>query len=228
MLRYILCRFKDLIFRFRNRHKVKIGTNCRVNNTIFEGKNSVADGTKLLNCIVGLGSYINKNSSLSFVKIGKFCSIADSVCVSLGNHPINYVTTHPSFYYNTENQIGWTLYKGTPLYKEIYRFPKGENLYQVVIGNDVWIGSHVLIMGGVKIGDGAIIAAGAVVTKDVEPYSIVGGVPAKTIKKRFSSEQIDCLLRIRWWDNPISELEGNLSLFNDVDKFIDTYVNLQA
>ena len=91
------------------------------------------------------------------------------------------VTTHPSFYYNTENQIGWTLYKGTPLYKEIYRFPKGENLYQVVIGNDVWIGSHVLIMGGVKIGDGAIIAAGAVVTKDVPDNAVVVGVPARII-----------------------------------------------
>lgn len=223
MLGSLLSIFKYLIFRFQNRHKVKIGLYCQVRNTVFEGKNSVADGTKLLNCKVGYGSYINKCTSLSFVKIGRFCSIADSVCTSLGNHPINYVSTHPSFYYNTEKQIGWTLYKGEPLFKEIYKFPKGENLYQVVIGNDVWIGSHVLIMGGIKIGDGAIIAAGAVVTKDVEPYSVVGGVPAKLIKMRFPEEQIDQLLKIKWWDRSISDIESNINAFIDINRFINTY-----
>lgn len=218
-----LSKIEQGLFRIRNRNKVKIGSHCKIVNTSFEGKNSVADGTKLINCHFGIGSYISKEASLSYVKVGRFCSIADSVSVCLGNHPINYVSTHPAFYYNTESQIGWSYYQGEPLFKDIYRHPIGENYYQIVIGNDVWIGSHALLMGGVRIGDGAIIAAGAVVTKDVEPYAIVGGVPAKLIKKRFSDSIINSLLKIGWWDKSYSEIERNKNLFIDIDNFIRKY-----
>lgn len=220
MLGSMLSRIKFFVFRYRNRSKAKIGKYCHIVNTIFEGKNSVADGTRLTNCKLGYGSYISKNTNLSYVKMGRFCSIADSVCVCIGNHPINYVTTHPAFYYNTEDQIGWTYYRGEPFYKEIYKYPKDESFYQIVIGSDVWIGSHALIMGGIKIGDGAIIAAGAVVTKDVEPYSIVGGVPAKQIKMRFSKEIIEKLVEIKLWDKPIIEIERDYMLYTDVNKFL--------
>lgn len=217
----VYSRLKLLIFRIRNKNKVKIGTRCQIQNTCFEGKNSVAEGTRLFNSSIGYGSYINKNSSLSYVKMGRFCSIADNVFVSLGNHPTNRVSTHPAFYYNTKKQIGWTYHKGEPLFDEIYKYPRGENFYQVIIGNDVWIGSHALIMGGIKIGDGAVIASGSVVTKDVEAYSIVGGVPAKLIKKRFTEEQIASLLTIKWWDKSPAEIEKIYRLFVDVKKFIN-------
>lgn len=221
MLRFVLSRLQYVLFRIRNRRVVIIGSHCQVSKSIFEGKNSVADGTTLSNCNFGYGSYINKNSSLSFVKIGRYCSIADNVYVSLGNHPIDHVNTHPAFYYNTEKQIGWTYHKGDPLFDEIYKYPKGEDFYQVIIGNDVWIGSHALIMGGIRIGDGAVIASGAVVTKDVEPYSIVGGVPAKLIKMRFTEEQIASLLRIKWWNKSPIEIENSYRSFVDVNSFIN-------
>ena len=217
----IYSKLKFEIFRFQNRHKVKIGKRCMVYNTLFEGKNSIAAGTKITNSKVGYGSYININSSLSFVKIGRYCSIADNVCVSLGNHPTNHVSTHPAFYYNTEKQIGWTYHKGEPLFDEIYKYPKGEYFYQVIIGNDVWIGSHAIIMGGISIGDGAVIASGAVVTRDVEPYSIVGGVPAKLIKMRFTEEQRTSLLKIKWWDKSPIEIENSYRSFVDVNNFIN-------
>lgn len=217
----IYSKLKFEIFRFQNRHKVKIGKRCMVYNTLFEGKNSIASGTRITNSKVGYGSYININSSLSFVKIGRYCSIADNVCVSLGNHPTNHVSTHPAFYYNTEKQIGWTYHKGEPLFDEIYKYPKGEDFYQVIIGNDVWIGSHALIMGGIRIGDGAVIASGAVVTKDVEPYSVVGGVPAKLIKMRFTEEQRTSLLRIKWWNKSPIEIENSYRSFVDVNNFIN-------
>ena len=221
MLRFVLSRLQYVLFRIRNRREVIIGSHCQVSKSIFEGKKSVADGTTLSNCNFGYGSYINKNSSLSFVKIGRYCSIADNVYVGIGNHPINHVSTHPAFYYNTEKQIGWTYHKGEPLFDEIYKYPDGENFYQVIIGNDVWIGSHALLMGGIRIGDGAVIAAGSVVTKDVEPYSIVGGVPAKVIKMRFTEEQRASLLRIKWWNKSPIEIENSYRSFVDVNNFIN-------
>lgn len=221
MIFSVFSKLKFEMFRFRNRNKIRIGRRCQIYHTLFEGKNSVANGTKITNSKIGYGSYININSSLSFVKIGRYCSIADNVCVSIGNHPINYVSTHPAFYYNTEKQIGWTYHKGEPLFDEIYKYPDGEDFYQVIIGNDVWIGSHALLMGGIRIGDGAIIASGAVVTRDVEPYSIVGGVPAKLIKKRFTDEQIASLQRIKWWERTPNEIENDYRTFVDVERFIN-------
>lgn len=83
----------------------------------------------------------------------------------------------------------------------------------VLIGNDVWIGANVVILPGVKVGDGAILAAGAVITKDVEPYTVVGGVPAKIIRKRFDNDMIEMFLKIKWWDWPIEKIEENIELF---------------
>ncbi len=91
----------------------------------------------------------------------------------------------------------------------------------MIIGNDVWIGSHALIMGGIRIGDGAVIASGAVVTKDVEPYSVVGGVLAKLIKMRFTEEQRTSLLRIKWWNKSPIEIENSYRSFVDVNSFIN-------
>jgi virginiamycin A acetyltransferase len=93
------------------------------------------------------------------------------------------------------------------------------------IGNDVWIGMEATIMPGVSIGDGAIISARSVVTKDVEPYAIVGGNPAKPIKKRYNDDTIDILLEIKWWNWPIKEIETSLELItgNDIDALLRRY-----
>lgn len=120
------------------------------------------------------------------VVIGKFCSIAENVQIFLGeNHRADWITTFPFNAFLSD----YAYIKGHPM-------SKGD----IIIGNDVWIGADVKIMSGVTIGDGAVLAADALVIKDVEPYTIVGGVPAQVIKKRFPDEIIERLLEIKWWN----------------------------
>jgi len=164
---------------------------------------------------IGEYSYLSHNTEIAGRKnvyIGKYCSIASGVSIGLGNHPYEVLTTHPFCY--TDNNI--QLYGNMPVSKEnmVKLPPSGKT----IIGNDVWVGHNATILGGVKVGDGAIIAAGAVVTKDVEPYAIVGGVPAKIIKYRFSEEIIKQLLEIKWWDLPYKEI-AKLP-FEDIEKCI--------
>ena len=139
--------------------------------------------------------------------IGKFCSIADGVVILLGgNHRIDWVTTYPFSALLDE-------------FKNIPGHPatKGD----VVIGNDVWLAHQSLILSGVTIGDGAVVAARVVVTKNVPPYSIVAGNPARVIRYRFSEDTIARLLRIRWWDWDIAKIKQNIPamLVADVDEF---------
>ncbi len=137
--------------------------------------------------------------------IGKFCSIGDNVTIAKANHPIDFISSHPFLY---EKKHGITS-------QDI----KLGNNEQVVIGNDVWIGVNSTILPGVTIHDGAIVAAGAIVTKDVPPYAIVGGVPAKVIKYRFTQEQIKLLLEIKWWDWSKSDIQRNLDSFYQIKDF---------
>lgn len=140
--------------------------------------------------------------------IGKFCSIASGTKFIMGsaNHRLGSVTTYPF------NVFGGSWQENTPDHMSQLPF-KGD----IVIGNDVWIGRESIIMPGVKIGDGAIIAACSVVTKDVEPYSVVGGNPARFIKKRFNDELIELLLEFKWWDLPPEKLVTVLPLLCDFD-----------
>jgi|LakMenE18May11ns_1017448.scaffolds.fasta_scaffold9790973_2 acetyltransferase-like isoleucine patch superfamily enzyme len=126
------------------------------------------------------------------IKIGKYCSIADEVHIFLGgNHDVSRVSTYP--FGSDDTLIGPR--NGHPL-------SNGD----IIIGNDVWIGSHVSIMSGVNVGDGAVIAAFSHVVKDIQPYEVVGGNPARHIKYRFTETQIQKLLEIRWWDLPVKKV----------------------
>lgn len=128
--------------------------------------------------------YNKKSLKIGTLKIGKFCSIASNVQIFLNyDHNVNWITTYPF-------PALWD--------KSIEGHPIGKG--NIIIGNDVWIGYGAYIFSGLIIGDGAVIAAGAIITKDVLPYSIVGGNPAKIIRMRFSQEIIDKLLQIKWWD----------------------------
>jgi len=149
---------------------------------------------------VGSHSYgvpiIKKWDNLTKLKIGDYCSIADNVVIFLGGeHRMDWISTYSftTFYEEAKEFAG---FKGT----------KGD----IIIGNDVWIGSGVTIMSGVTIGDGAVIGAKTVVAKDVKPYSIIVGNPAKEIKKRFTDEQIEKLLQIKWWDWEDSKIKQNM------------------
>ncbi len=159
---------------------------------------------------IGDYSYISgPNTFIENTDIGKYCSIALDVKIGLGNHNYNYISTHP-FLYSTK-----------------YKFIK-EDIKDIdykgktIIGNDVWIGASSIINKGVKVGDGAVIAAGSVVTKDVPPYSIVGGVPAHIIKYRFSKENIRSLQEIEWWNWSIKKIEERVKEFYEIDKFLST------
>lgn len=214
--------YKQLLKK-RNPGLVYVGNDVNIGFTQFEGYNAVSSKVTIRHCSVGLCSYIGESSRFLYTKIGRYCSIADNVQICIGTHPTHFSTTFPAFYYDTTNQIGFTFHKGKPFYTGIYKKTDEENNVHVEIGNDVWIGSNVLILGGIRIGDGAVIGAGAVVTKDVEPYSIVGGVPAKIIRKRFSQDQIEKLLRIKWWNEPIDLIKSNYADFFDVNKLIQKY-----
>lgn len=183
-------------------------------NTSFDGHNTLFRNVSCIDCHIGEFTYIQNHSSLLKTKIGKFCSIADHVRTGFGNHPVNMVSTFPAFYYNTEAELKYSFCKSESQ-NEIYH--KTKNGYLVEIGNDVWIGSHVLIMDGVVIGDGAVVAAGSVVTKDIPPYAIYGGVPAKLLRYRFDTDMIDSLLDYRWWDKDVNWIKDNF------DKFVDPH-----
>lgn len=199
--------------------RIKISSN--VVNTFLEDNISVADRVSMVGSSCGRFTYIGNDSDVSYTKIGRFCSISHHVSVCRGNHPVNYVTTFPAFYYDTSKQIGFTIHHGKPIYDNIYKYPQGESKFQVIIGNDVWIGAHVLILGGVTIGDGAVIGAGSVVTKDVKPYSIVGGNPAKEIRKRFDDNTINKLIALKWWNYSVRVIVDNYRNYADINRFID-------
>lgn len=147
-----------------------------------------------------------KESSLT---IGSFCSIATGVVIVLdGIHTVDWVTTYPF----------------TAILKEFGHLSRPAGTKgSVVIGNDVWIGMDALILSGVTVGDGAVIGAQCVITKDVEPYSIVAGNPANIIRKRFDEKTIDELLKIKWWNWPMSRIKENMPLMlsNNIQEFIN-------
>ncbi|AZO94602.1 Vat family streptogramin A O-acetyltransferase [Halocella sp. SP3-1] len=139
--------------------------------------------------------------------IGKFCAIAEGIkfIMNGANHKMDGITTYPFNIFAG----GWEEFTPT-----VEQLPfKGDT----VIGNDVWIGQNVTIMPGIEVGDGAIIAAGSIVTKDVSPYTIVGGNPARVIKKRFSEETIEILLELKWWDWDIEKISRNINFLTNMD-----------
>lgn len=220
------------VFPFRNWpvklslwDKVHFGKHAVAVCSVFEGKNALFTRSSVSNCEIGLCTYISSDTHLSNTRAGRFCSIADHVRTGFGTHPTDtFVSTFPSFYYDTKN-IPFSFMSHKPPLYSIWRYTDNKQKYVVEIGNDVWIGSHVLIMDGVKIGDGAIIAAGAVVTKDVEPYSIVGGVPAKHIKYRFNKEQITNLLKAKWWEQDFDWIKEHYLDFQNCDSFLRNISN---
>ena len=180
------------------RHGVTISPYVYFNrDTLFEGTNVIHKGTVVSGSKIGYGTYIGANTQLGNAEIGRFSSIASNVKVVTATHPtMDFVSTSPMFF-STLRQTGKT-YCDTIKFNEFLSV----NGRSVVVGNDVWIGDNVTIKGGVTIGDGAIVAMNACVTKNVPPYAIVGGVPAKIIRYRFTGEEISKLLALEWWNKP--------------------------
>lgn len=205
--------FKLIIQKIRFRNVCKLGDRVKISrSSTFEGMNNVGADTHFDGSL-GYGSYISAHCDMAMVKIGKFSSIAPRVVVNPGLHPYTYpfVTTCPAFY-SLRKQNSGTFVES----QEYEEFKLLESGYAVEIGSDCWIGEGVFISGGVTIGDGAVILAHSVVTKDIPPFAIVGGVPAKLIKYRFSKDDIDFLLKIKWWNRPVDWLKCNIEAIQNI------------
>lgn len=146
--------------------------------------------TQMKASTLGDYSYITEDGHVMATRIGKFCSIANGVRLNPGNHPTWRASQHHAFYRSAAYELG----------EDDSEFFDWRQSNPVTIGHDVWIGHGVTVTAGVTIGTGAAIGAGAVVTKDVAPYTIVGGVPARVLKRRFTPEQGEALMDIAWWD----------------------------
>ncbi len=197
------------IYKKNSGKSLLLGLGCGIHNVTFGNYVYIGSKVNLNNVEIGNHSYVNSNSRIRDTRIGKFCSIASEVKIVLGSHPMNLISTHPAFYSNNK------------AFKTFSTETQFQEYFPVEIGNDVWIGEEVMIPGGIKIGDGAVIASRSVVTKDVMPYSVVGGVPAKHIKYRFTIKEIELLLKFKWWDKDEEWLENNFKLFNNPELFIN-------
>lgn len=174
----------------------------------------MGNNTYLNNTTFGYGSFVGFGCEFSNCKIGRFCSLGSNIRVVSATHPTKgFISTHPAFF--SDNY--WFHYVKESKFKE--HLINGDG-YECTIGNDVWIGDNVLVLGGTRIGDGAIIAMGSVVLHDVPPYTIVAGVPAKEIRKRFDQDKIETLLKIQWWNKPSDWIESNAEAYEDVEGFI--------
>lgn len=176
---------------------------------VFSENNRIYRRTLLRSSKLGKMTYVAEGTSVGFTEIGAFCSIGPNVSLGgLGWHPTDRLSTHPAFYSSR-------LQAGTTFVKNNNGLDNETELKHTHVGNDVWIGAGCIILDGMTIGDGAIIAAGAVVTKDVPPYAIVGGVPAKIIRYRFDINTITALLKWRWWELSNDEIQAMATKFMD-------------
>jgi len=213
---------KNTLFNLRNKNKIQISLSASVaKNSIFEGANKIGSGSSFSG-EMGYGTYIANNTKLTAAKIGRFCSIASNVFCRNDTHPVGkpFATTSPAFY-SLLKQNGETFAKKQSF--DEFVWCDNEKKYSLIVGNDVWIGDGALFVGAIKVGDGAIVAARSVCTKDVPPYAVVGGVPAKIIKYRYDEETINFLLKLKWWDKDVNWLRENAELMCDIEKLKETF-----
>lgn len=184
-------------------------------DTGFGRWNEVGEGCSFLESTVGDYTYFDKNCDVAYAETGKFCSIARGVRINPGNHPMDRPSQHHFTY--RRKMFGMDT-------KDDEGFFNWRREKKVSIGHDVWIGHSATIMPGVKIGTGAVIGSGAVVTKDIPPYSVAVGVPAKVIKKRFGDEVIGGLLDMKWWEWPHEVIRERFEDFTgDTENFVKKY-----
>lgn len=182
--------------------------NCKIDKT-----SKVYEKSELQNVSIGKHSYVGKSCIISDAKIGNFCSIAGYSQIGGGMHPIEMVSTSPCFL-SGRSSTGHN-------FAQIFF----QSSSTVEIGNDVWIGAGCYVKSGVRIGTGSIIGAHSVVTHDVEPYSIVAGVPAKLIRMRFDDNTIQKMNSIKWWDWPDEKIRKFSTHFSDPESLFDALDN---
>ena len=210
--KFLVCLKNKIVFHSRCRIRL---SNIFRGKTVFEGKNGLGSSNCIIKSSFGYGTLIGDRNFLDRIKTGRFCSMGSEIKIVSSAHPTEvFVSTHPAFYSHRYNSLSYVC-------KEKFSgILMCDDNFSVVAGNDVWIGDRVLIKGGVRIGDGAVIGMGAVVTKDVPPYAVVGGAPARIIKMRFSENQISELLSQNNWEKPIEWIEENAEKFESIESFL--------
>lgn len=176
--------------------------------SVVDKKSYISTGCTVYCSNISKYSYLGFDTSVVYAEIGKFCSIADNVKIGAASHPMDWVSTSPVFC------------KGRNCLRKNFSNEEFNPYITTKIGNDVWIGQAALIKSGVNIGDGAIIGMGSVVTKDIPPYEIWAGNPARLIRKRFDDEIINELLNISWWDHDEIWIESHCTLFTKPEEFV--------
>ena len=204
--------------KWHGKTRIRLGANISLKST-FEGMSQI-HGCTVFSGHLGYGSYIACHCELSAI-IGRFTSIAPYVRCTSGCHPYTepFVTTSPCFFSANYNKYQCGGSFATEQCYDEFRYADKEKKIAVKIGNDCWIGQNVFLVGGVTVGDGAVVLAGAVVAKDVPPYAIVGGVPARVLRYRYDEETISFLLKIKWWDKNVVWLQQHWRLLNDMKAF---------
>lgn len=193
-----------------------ISLSSKIKDSSFEGWNLVRGGCRIRGSVIGFGSYVAENSEIETTKIGRYCSVGPRVTMPTGTHPSRiFVSTSPVFY--SEVGLDGLTYCHSQRFQELRYAEEG---FSRIVGNDVWIGGGATILEGVTISDGAIVGAGALVVDDVPPYAVVGGVPAKVIRYRFSPEQIGRLLELKWWERDPSWLADHVHLFENIEDLL--------
>ena len=197
---------------------ISISDNCFLTNVQLKGNNKVGKNSSISNTFLDSYSYISDLAKANNLYIGKFCSIGPNFQSGYGTHPLTRISTSSYFYTSSNNKVLSD--------SEISSFQEYKT---TTIGNDVWIGANVVLIDGVTIGNGAVLAAGCVVTKDVPPYAIFGGIPAKLIRYRFEPDIIKLLEEFSWWEKDINWINSHISLFQkeEIDfDFLKTSLNL--
>ncbi len=216
--KYIIKKLYQCTYRAVHRNiiiqdKTEFGLSCK-----FLGHNLIAYGADLRHVVLGYGSYVGEFSCLRGVSVGRYTSIGPYVKTYIGRHPTErFISTHPAFF-SVKPSCGFS-YVDRQKYEEIKFSVNDDRRYPIYIGNDVWVGAGTSICDGVTIGDGAIVGANSLVLKDVAPYSIVVGTPAKVIRKRFSQDDIDWLMHEEWWNKKEEWIREHAEYFESMDIF---------
>lgn len=206
-----------LYHKYYNRDKVKFPYSARMSHRCeFEGMNAIGANSCFYGKM-GLGSYIGVGCNIC-ADIGRFTSIGHRLSQIIVTHPYKepFVTTSPLFF-STKKQVGHCF--ADRQYVNEYKYYDKNRQIAFKIGNDCWIGYDVCLIGGVQVGDGAVILSRAIVTKDVPPYAIVGGIPAKIIGYRYDEETIKMLLKSQWWNKDVKWFKENWKLLTNMSTF---------
>lgn len=191
-----------------------IAGTARVKECTLGRYTEIADQANLTESVLGDYSYVCERCDIIYTDIGKFVNIASEVRINPGNHPMDWVSQHHFLYRLRRYGLGD---------EDNGPFFNWRRLQRVTVGHDTWIGHKAILLPGVSLGNGAVVAAGAVVTKDVPPYTVVAGVPAKPVRQRFPEAIWRSLEKICWWDWDHETLKVRLTDFYDIRRFLALY-----